>query len=362
MTFEIPVEEQEKMLLLADDRAVQGVNAGLGGPFGAILSVYYPDGQGQFNRYVFATEHNRVRSTGFAGAHAEYMAMEVALRNGLREFLKVQPGSKVVLDTSGESCSNCRAKEEILARHLIAEGLIEPKDFIVYYGANFEDALKKAGFNDAPYVEDFQKPEESRAIPVIRASLSHPYVNKIRTVTYHGNLFDDDRFSACALYIPATNQVLAYKNNFYSYAGLKRSFETPFENIAMSTIRLAGKAAVRSCKETPWDMNKAALVLSCIPEAMVGPMMYATAQWANIGEIVLVHKQNIKWDHEAPGIKNVDLFKVVAAPYDQSDTVVTIHTDSVRPKLRAQDHWGNLLRSRKLPATALYNGLQIERR
>ena len=344
MTFTVPIEEQEAMLLRADATAIQGVNAGYGGPFGAVLRVYYPNG-GEMLTYDFADTHNRVRSTGFPGAHAEHNAMELAIQNGLYEFLGTHPGSAVVLFTSGESCSNCRTKEEILARDLIANGLIQPKLFIVYYGATFDDAKQLAGFNDAPYLADFQKPPNDRKIPVEIKPLARSTPK------------DTGHF------------VQVFRNNETLAAVLNGISErSVLHNYATMAIETATALQLQNDQSMPWDLNGANLMIYqghdkiTIANAVIGPLTYATAQWANIGKIVLAYHPDILHGKPAQDTDNIDnknLFPIVAGPYDQSDAVVTFATSSVRNKLLAQRHWGELLRTGQLPPTTLYNGMKM---
>lgn len=330
-------------LLAADQRAIEGVDAGYGGPFGAVLQVRYIGPGGKPATYEFAKSHNRVRSTGFAGAHAEHNAMEEALSNGLEGFLKGHPGSQVVLYSSGESCSNCRSKEEILARHLIDAGLIQPKQFIVYYGATMSDAAELAGFNDAPYLIDFRKPEDERAIEVKRVSPDqlpreiNEFLNPKFTQNPDVVLLRDDL-------------TIRSPQNVYSVLNDKLT----------TAVRKAGAEQLQNGSDTPWDLGGATAYIPVQAGFAVGPRMYATAQWANIGQIVLVESQDYKMNtEEAAGLSNSELFEVVAGPYSQSDAVVTIHARSVRPHLLAQEHWGKLIRIKKLPATAVYNGRKM---
>lgn len=332
-------------LLAADQRAIEGVNAGYGGPFGAVLQVRYIGPGGKPAAYEFAKSHNRVRSTGFAGAHAEHNAMEEALGNDLKGFLKDHPGSQVVLYSSGESCSNCRAKEEILARHLIDAGLIQPQQFIVYYGATMSDAAELAGFHDEPYLIDFKKPESERAIKVERISLSP---NKLpREISE----FLNPEFTR-------DPDVVLLRDDLTIRS--PENVNSVLDDKLTAAVRKAGAQQLQNGSATPWDLGGATAYIPVKAGFAVGPRMYATAQWANIGQIVLVESQDNTMNTEAAGgITNSSLFDVVAGSYRHSDAVVTIHARGVRPKLEAQEHWGKLIRTGKLPATAVYNGLQI---
>ena len=55
--------------------------------------------------------------------------------------------------SSGQSCTTCHSKQEIAARALIGQGLIENNVFATLYGATYDDTYQIAQFYDAQYAD-----------------------------------------------------------------------------------------------------------------------------------------------------------------------------------------------------------------
>lgn len=358
-TLPISREEMIARLLETDQRAVEGVNAGLGGPFGSSVVVYYPNqSTGTMERYTLSMEHNRVISTGYSGAHAENNAL-IGAREELVKFLRTHPDSIVVMYSSAESCCECRSKEETMARYLQNEGLIKPGNFYVVYGATFQDTAEIARFNDAPYLEDIKKPEGQRLITVDTMSSAEAI-----QLDRHGKvaraLANFQRHVALVI-DPESQAVFGY--------GIDQTNERGILATAVSgAIRDAGKGRMLAGKEMPWNLGGATLLVTYGAKSGIGPRTYATAQWANINRVVLINDLDPlpggnSQHQEAHGISNRELFDVIQGPYDHPMAAVrTIHLDEVREQLRAQRQWRHLLDTGKIPAAAVYNGIKVASR
>ena len=342
MSFEVPIADQEAVLLQADAVAMQGIKVGAGAPFGAILRVYYP-AKNTYLFYDFATAHNTVRRDSFTGAHAEHNAMELAIQTGLYEFLGAHPNSLVVLFSSGESCSNCRTKEEILARDLIGKGLIQSKQFIVYYGATFEDAEKLAGFCERDYLNDFAAPQSKRHIPVHYIPLStSPY--------------DTGCYAA----------IIILRQDCLAKIMVTDAVPYILHNRATMAIQSAGDLRKTTQIERPWKLDKSSLLLhgSFKHRTIIGPLTYATALFADIGGFIVTFSDNASPDHEnkmfhdSQHIDNINLFNFASGPHSHSDAVLTINVPTVRDKLTAQRYWGELIRQGKIPANFCFRPRQ----
>jgi guanine deaminase len=119
----------------AVEEAVRGVDAGEGGPFGAVI---VHDGR------IVAQDHNRVVSTKDPTAHAEVNAIRKAARVLDRFDL-----SDCELYTSSEPCPMCLG------------AIYWARISRVYRGASKEDAAS-IGFDDMHMYEDIAKPPEER--------------------------------------------------------------------------------------------------------------------------------------------------------------------------------------------------------
>ena len=144
------------LLAEADKFALKNVDSG-GGPFAAIVAVYDPVSCECVR--IGKPSVNAVLDTGIPSAHAEDQWF--LPRKNMRDLVQVlskwkQKGREpqVIFASSGQSCPSCLTKEEILARYLKKSELVPYSNFIVAYGATFENSARIAGFNDLPYVQD----------------------------------------------------------------------------------------------------------------------------------------------------------------------------------------------------------------
>lgn len=118
--------------------AVEAVESGLGGPFGAVI---VREGE------IVAVGQNRVTSAGDPTAHAEIVAIRAAC-----EALGTHQLSGCVIYSSCEPCPMCLAAIEWARLDRL------------YYAATREDAAA-AGFDDARLYEELALPPEERSLP-----------------------------------------------------------------------------------------------------------------------------------------------------------------------------------------------------
>ncbi|UTL74055.1 nucleoside deaminase [Bacillus halotolerans] len=135
----------EAFLKRAVEPAREGVNAGIGGPFGAVI---VKDGA------IIAEGQNSVTTSNDPTAHAEV----TAIRNAC-EALGTYQLDDCMLYTSREPCPMC----------LGAIYWARPK--AVYYAAEHTDAAE-AGFDDSFIYEEIDKPAEERTIPFYHVTLA----------------------------------------------------------------------------------------------------------------------------------------------------------------------------------------------
>lgn len=117
--------------------ARQGMLAGAGGPFGAVVV---------WNDQIIGRGYDRVTSTNDPTAHAELIAIREACRHLGSFHLR-----DCVIYSSCEPCPMCMA----------AIYLAQPKKLI--YGASRE-LVAKAGFEDATICEDLARPADQRRL------------------------------------------------------------------------------------------------------------------------------------------------------------------------------------------------------
>lgn len=316
-------------LRACDDCAVENVRAGLGGPFGASLHVY--DGSDLID--VAGPVGNAVLSTGLASAHAEDRVMVPENVEKLRDVLRrVGAGASVYVVSSAESCPACHAKLEILARSLVHDGLLGAGRFHVLYGATYDDTRDVAGFNDAPYHTDMTKAPGERLIAV-QSCTPDECPARFRAALEQGHA------------------VIASPDG-YHFVGVDARSSDVVATAEISAIRAACRAEQTSGSPTPWDLEGAVLYS---PAQALGPLMYAEAQWANIGRITLLAMASAQ---EAADIGNDDFFGVVAArPYNKAGAAVQIIRLSPFEN-KAQHEWARQ-RDEDPDATRQYNGLSV---
>ena len=130
-------EEHEKFMRRAIELARQGVDDGLGGPFGCVV---VSDGE------IIGEGSNQVTSTNDPTAHAEI----VAVRDACRQLNSFQLTGCTVY-TSCEPCPMC----------LVAIYWARPA--AIYFAGTRDDAAA-AGFDDELFYNELEKPNEARQL------------------------------------------------------------------------------------------------------------------------------------------------------------------------------------------------------
>jgi guanine deaminase len=139
------MEAREEFLVLAFEVALQGVESGAGGPFGAVIVR---------GDEVLARAHNQVISTNDPTAHAEIGAIRAACA-----VLNSFQLDDCELYASCEPCPMC----------LGAIYWARPR--AVFFSATRDDAAA-AGFDDAFVYEELALPPADRTLPMSR--VEHP--------------------------------------------------------------------------------------------------------------------------------------------------------------------------------------------
>jgi len=133
-------EQDEQFMQRAIALAQQGIDAGAGGPFGAVIVK---------GDEVIGEGYNQVTSTNDPTAHAEV----VAIRNACRNLNSFQLDG-CVLYTSCEPCPMCLG------------AIYWARPLRVFYAATREDAAK-IGFDDQFIYEEIEKNFEHRRMKLV---------------------------------------------------------------------------------------------------------------------------------------------------------------------------------------------------
>ncbi|MDQ3323460.1 MAG: nucleoside deaminase [Acidobacteriota bacterium] len=133
-------EQDEKFMRRAIELAQDGMNAGAGGPFGAVV---VKDGE------IVGEGFNRVTSTKDPTAHAEV----VAIRNACEKLNSFQLDDCTIY-TSCEPCPMCLG------------AIYWTRPAKIFYAATHEDAAR-VGFDDRFIYEEIKKPIEKRQIETV---------------------------------------------------------------------------------------------------------------------------------------------------------------------------------------------------
>lgn len=326
-----------------DEFAEANVKRGDGGPFGASLHVFSENIHQKWLN-VGPLAANAVLKKGMASAHAENEVMSPENVNELKATLtKCGSGAMVVLASSGESCPACHAKEEILARTLKAEGLIEDsQQFLVIHGATYEQTRTVAGFNDEPYLLDMQKPEDQRLVKAAEAAVAD-------VPEAVANIF-------AAAETPVAVVVKDGKVLGFGFADRENDLMATAE---VSALRDACTRRKDAGQDQPWNLEGATLYTSTKD---AGPLAYAECLWANVTSFVTVnHPRQAEFaTQEAPGIDNKALFAVVAnRPYNGYKSAIHVADFSQGFENRAQLAWKEKIEAERVATgltKSLYNG------
>lgn len=134
-------EQAEKFMRRAIELGRKGMQAGDGGPFGALVVK---------NGKIIGEGWNRVISSNDPTAHGEIAAIRDACRN-----ISTYDLSGSELYTSGQPCPMCLS------------AIYWARLDRIFYGFDIEDAAQ-AGFDDQLIFKELNKPSKQRRIPEIQ--------------------------------------------------------------------------------------------------------------------------------------------------------------------------------------------------
>lgn len=330
-----------ELLKLTDDFAVENVRSGRGGPFGSSLHIY--NRQSGVLQQIGSYAGNAVLLKGMGSAHAESEVLSPDNVRDLRNFLYQNQGQDliVILSSSGESCVACHAKEEIVARSLIDDGLLADGAFIVNYGATYEQTRDIAGFNDLVYLEDF-------ANGYSRGHIAFQDMQDV-PVIMHRAIQDGTRVAVLTL------------SNGQTFVAADDRHDDLMGTAEVRVIQQACAWQKEQGADTPWDLEKAVLKTMCPPD-QIGALTYAESLWANVGSIQTIWDDG--WDlpyQDCVGVSNREFFEIIGKrPYNQLGSCVQVMNLADGFLNQAQYVWRDRLNQRGADAQKiLYNGAEI---
>ena len=318
-----------------------------GGPFGAALAIATPSGGLEI---IGEMRGNNVVGSGIASTHAEHEAMRPDNVEKLinRLVIHQQNGEDptVWMISSGQSCTTCHTKQEILARDLVTKGLIKAGQFKTLFGATYDETFDIAQFNDAPYADAMVF--EARFPGHTHGLIQHriqPLAEVPETVREQLNLNN-----AALAMIVRDGQIYATGTDTRQPYDL---FATPEAN----AVRAACQRFRREGQFASWEIDGTLYTTTY----EVGPLLFAEAGWTGIRQVVTVvmpqgQREKQFQNFEAFGLSNRRFLEVVAGGYLQPEAAIKVFRDMDFVN-RAQPKWAEMLKTNGI---ALYNGSAVD--
>lgn len=317
-----------QQLEATDAFATENVRKGHGGPFGAALHIIDLDTGNATQIGTLAA--NAVLKTGIASQHAEAEVLSPDNQRSLREQLTIlrsqnRTNLAVVCTSSGQSCPACQAKQEIIARDLAIDGLLEKGRFVVTYGATFEDTAQIAGFNDAPYVLD----------NLLRL-LGTNEKTMVKVKHRHISELPEDIKRRFIIAQADRRRIAVLDGANVSVTGKDNRTHDLFATASVEAIRNACRAQTKLMNdgkslEQPWLLgnrpeqpSKEAVLYT--PLKTVGPLLLAEAQWAGVAKIVCVDgiSHDLDAERETPDISNNAFTHACWSGYNRDESYLTV--------------------------------------
>ena len=316
-----------------------------GGPFCAMLAIRHKDNL----EIIGEPRGNNVLSSGIASKHAEDQALlpdnYQALVIKLEEYKKAGEEVSVWMITSGQSCTTCHTKQEIIARDLINRGLIQNSCFTTLYGATYDETFRIAQFYDVQYADAMilfaREPENDN-------NLIHS-----QKVDYEQIPQEVQRILSQAL---KSTAVIVRHGKVYSVGTDHRS---EFDLNSTAEISAVRAACIRHREEgafISWEVDGILYTTS----SQVGPLLFSEMGWTKIKYInhvimpeELKHKQ---FDTlETPEITNAEFLRIVAGGYHHERSAIIVLRDGSFVNT-AQPMWARVL---EVNSEVLYNGAAV---
>ena len=320
-----------------DHFAAESVASGKGGPFGARLVLFAKDKAGNCSPYfAMPVTSNRVLETGLASQHAEAEALDPAHISALKMKIRLMMCDKqlkpvVILFSSSQPCMACLTKIEICARHLVEKQLIHPKDFILVYGANYEETEKIAGFNDYAYALDFFNYKNGH----------HTSYKLINQTTGSLGLIPP-QFQEVMSHNTLVKAIVTRGDCVLGLGYDQRDDKVLFRTAECTALHAASNSLKLEGSSTPWNLGGACLYTF---NQNIGPLCYTECQWAAVGQIICLapredmpHTGTELQEQDCPSCDNNALFQHLSDGYNAPWSMVHVVRDARFANL-AQKEW-----------------------
>ena len=342
------VKTIQAFLQQTDEHALESVRQDIGGPFGARFLIVAQDG----SIYpVGKNVGNAVVSSGIASRHAEHENWTQnwdALTGKLREL---QGQKKMLIElSSGESCINCHAKQEIGFQTLFEQGyLYEGQDRAgVVYGATYRQTADVAGFNDLVYllaVQDIKDidmdagpdnkihEQDIKKAKALASGFKHDISGLAEIPEDVADFFEQSEEPVA---------VLMRDGEIFSvgYDERDKHFTRTPEVVALQKACERQKSLK---KDLPWDLggNQHGVKLYTSTRE-VGPLMLAEGYWSNALDFVTVqHDRQAEWEtKEHPELSN-DQFLTHIAKHTHERSGSKLKAYYMPTENKAQHFWAN---------------------
>jgi hypothetical protein len=318
-----------------------------GGPFGAALGVACGDDL----EIVGEMRGNNVVGSGIASKHAESEAMRAdnfeALCGVLADYKKAEREATVWMLSSGQSCTTCHTKQEIIARALYKAGLLKAARFVSLYGATFDDTFAVAQFFDAQY-----------------ASAMNLYVREPKNP---GNLIQTCAvdFGKVPSYVQdalaaasGPTALVVREGDVYETGTDER---TAYDLFSTAEVGAVQKACLKYRGDGVFESWKVdGELYTTLSE--IGPLLFAEMGWTKINKINLVRMPDAMKDkqfdtRETPDLFNADFLNIVAGGYYNQSAAIKVLRDEKFVDT-AQPMWARGLKANSL---MLYNGSDVSK-
>ncbi|MGE4351882.1 MAG: hypothetical protein AB7E52_06810, partial [Bdellovibrionales bacterium] len=256
--------------------ALENVRNGHGGPFAAQLVLITLGADNSYTvKNSFPVTTNKVLESGIASQHAEAQSLcdehMGKLTSELRRIKEASDETPVVLlFSSAQPCFACLAKIEIGARFLVHEGLIEPKHFVLIYGADYQATEQIAGFQDYAYALDLCRFVKTQgAIPACTTAVEElpPFMRQ----AVHD-------CPDCTAFVVRQEKIIGQGKD-------RRKAENLFQTAECMALYAASQTLKQEGHPCPWNLQGSQLYTFTTE---IGPLTYTECQWAGIEKIIQI--------------------------------------------------------------------------
>ena len=218
--------------------------------------------------------------------------------------------------SSGQSCTNCHTKEEIIARDLVAKNLLDPGRFVTLYGATYDDTFRIAQFYDAQYADAMiyfsqHKSKEGNLVRQEQANLSRA------------------PFEVRGILENATVPTAVVERNHRAYA-VGREGRSAFDPFATAEVNAVREACLRSRRTGAFDSWSVDGELWTTSPGDIGPLLVAEAGWTRIGVVksVRMPSEPENWEtRETPQLDNGHFLGIIAGGYKEPRAAIAVLRD-----------------------------------